>query len=55
MIYVQRKALYGATKRPKVKWFVCMDRKVIKVCKTKREAFDYASCYAAWDITLGEL
>ena len=42
MLYVRREATHGDTKRPRVKWLVCMDRKVIKVCKTKREAFNMA-------------
>ena len=55
MIYIERKCIDVNAPKRRYIYIVKRNREIIKTFKSKRDAFDFASCYDAWDLTLKEL
>ena len=52
MVYIERKCIDVQAPKRRYIYIVKRGREIIKTFKSKREAFDFASCCNAWDLTL---
>jgi hypothetical protein len=52
MIYIERKCVDVCAPKRRYIYIVKRGREILKTFKSKRLAFDYASCYDAWNLTL---
>ena len=52
MVYIERKCIDVQAPKRRYIYIVKRGGEIIKTFKSKRDAFDFASCYDAWDLTL---
>ena len=52
MIYIERKCVDVCAPKRRYIYIVKRGREILKTFKSKRLAFDYASCCDAWNLTL---
>ena len=52
LLYIERKCIDVNAPKRRYIYIVKRGREIIKTFKSKRDAFDFASCYDAWDLTL---
>ena len=50
--YIERKCIDVQAPKRRYIYIVKRGGEIIKTFKSKRDAFDFASCYDAWDLTL---
>ena len=51
LLYIERKCIDACAPKRRYIYIVKRGREIVKTFKTKRDAFDFASCYNAWDLT----
>lgn len=51
MVYIERKCIDVQAPKRRYIYIVKRGREIIKTFKSKRDAFEFASCYDAWDLT----